>query len=374
MKLLIERSTLDNIGYAIREKGGANDLIPVPELANSILNIPTGGGELPEEALNITGQCDYRFAYGGWDWFINTYGNRITTNNITSANRMFDSNSTIEEVPFKININSNYTNQYLFYNCYKLKNIGGLSLTGGWQYTFQGCYLLRELPEDIYFDASNATDTGGNFNNCYSIRRIPTAVLKELRNPKNTYPSSWGGPYDSTFYGCYALDEIIGMSLDCGSETATITSNLFSNYFLFRCGRLKEFQFQLNDDGTPKVRNWKNQVIDFTYNVGYAYQAGHITNYNSGITADKRVTDEATYNALKNDPDYWTTSLWYSRYNHDSAVNTINSLPDCSSSGGTNTIKFQGQSGTSTDGGAINTLAEAEIAVATAKSWTVSFV
>jgi hypothetical protein len=67
----------------------------------------------------------------------------------------------------------------------------------------------------------------------------------------------------------------------------------------------------------------------------------------------------------------------YSRYNHDSAVNTINSLPDTSAylatAGGTNTIKFKGNAGSKTDGGAINTLTAEEIAVATAKGWTVSF-
>jgi hypothetical protein len=45
-----------------------------------------------------------------------------------------------------------------------------------------------------------------------------------------------------------------------------------------------------------------------------------------------------------------------------------------SASGGTNTIKFKGASGAKTDGGAINTLTEEEIAVAAAKGWTVSLV
>ena len=68
----------------------------------------------------------------------------------------------------------------------------------------------------------------------------------------------------------------------------------------------------------------------------------------------------------------------FSRYNHDSAVATINSLPDTSAylatKGGTNTIKFYGVLGALTDGGAINTLTEQEIAVAAAKGWTVTFV
>ena len=99
---------------------------------------------------------------------------------------------------------------------------------------------------------------------------------------------------------------------------------------------------------------------------------------NNGITADKFVNDDASYQALKNDPDWFANIPKYSRYNHDSAVETINSLPDTSAylatAGGTNTIEFRGDSGSATDGGAINTMTEEEIAVAAAKGWTVSFV
>ena len=122
----------------------------------------------------------------------------------------------------------------------------------------------------------------------------------------------------------------------------------------------------------------KNQNINLSSTVGYASDNAPMLNYNSGITADKEVVDDATYQALKNDADWFSTNIAYSRYNHDSAVATINTLPDTSaylaSGGGTNTIKFKGESGSTTDGGAINTLTEAEIAVATAKGWTVSLV
>ena len=132
------------------------------------------------------------------------------------------------------------------------------------------------------------------------------------------------------------------------------------------------------DGGTPYSVSWKGQVINLTDYIGFADRSYYITDYNSGITADKRVTDDATYQSLKNDPDWFTTDVAYSRYNHDSAVRTINSLPDTSAylatAGGTNTIKFKGESGSATDGGAINTLTPEEIAVATAKGWTVTLV
>ena len=155
---------------------------------------------------------------------------------------------------------------------------------------------------------------------------------------------------------------------------ATWTSNAFSNTFIY-CHRLKNVTFALNN-GVPYTVTWKSQVIDLANYVGYAYNKNFILDYNSGITADKEVKDDATYQALKNDPDWFTCNVKYSRYNHDSAVNTINTLPDTSAylatAGGTNTIKFKGTAGALTDGGAINTLTEEEIAVATAKGWTVS--
>ena len=99
----------------------------------------------------------------------------------------------------------------------------------------------------------------------------------------------------------------------------------------------------------------------------------------SGITEETRIIDEESYQLLKDNPNSWTTDIAYSRYNHNSAVETINSLPDTSeyllaNSGGTNTIKFTGNAGSKTDGGAINTLTEEEIAVAAAKGWTVTLV
>jgi hypothetical protein len=81
---------------------------------------------------------------------------------------------------------------------------------------------------------------------------------------------------------------------------------------------------------------------------------------------------------LKDDPDWFTCDVAYSRYNHDSAVATINSLPDTSEflleCEGYNQITFNGAAGSNTDGGAISNLTEAEIAVAAAKGWTVTFI
>ena len=118
----------------------------------------------------------------------------------------------------------------------------------------------------------------------------------------------------------------------------------------------------------------KSQIIDVTVlGIGYRYDKEDPEYF----PIDKEIKDDATYQALKDDPDAWTKMPEYSFYNHDSAVETINSLPDTSTylaeAGGTNTIKFKGNSGSKTDGGAINTMTAEEIAVAAAKGWTVAF-
>jgi hypothetical protein len=174
--------------------------------------------------------------------------------------------------------------------------------------------------------------------------------------------------YYNAFDGCYCLDEIKGLPFP--HYNAAWTSNAFS-YTFGDCYRLKEMTFAVQEDGTPYSVNWKSQTIDLATNVGqgFIYNFNKIWDYNTDITKDKEVKDDATYQALKDDPDWFTYDLNYSRYNHDSAVNTINSLPYTN---GSCTIKFKGDAGALTDGGAINTLTAEEIAVAAAKGWTVT--
>ena len=402
-KVFIQESTLTAIGDAIRSKTGKTELIDPANMSTEIASITTGGGGgLPEEGLNMTGDCSYRFAYNGWNWFIKEYGNQITTS-ITKGNYMFQNSDKLTNIPFDINIRSGMSYSYmfsgctqltavppltfagdtdvnsLFYNCNKLTSIGKLSNISfagmGPKDMFYRCYNLRYLPEFENIDYSwlntySSANCSEMFDYCYSLRNIDEPLLNNLYN---SVTGSYASFYQNTFYYCYVLDELKGIH----PTPATITSNFFNNTFT-RCNRLKNMTFETQADGTPYTVNWKAQTIDLSTNIGYGTTSSNITGYNSGITADKQVTDDATYQALKNDPDWFTIDIAYSRYNHDSAVATINSLPDTSAylalKGGTNTIKFKGASGSATDGGAINTLTEEEIAVATAKGWTVTLV
>ena len=374
------------IADAIREKTGDSEKLNLDGMALAIKNIEVGSGgvDLPEEAFNITGECAYRFAYGGWDWYIREFGKKIKTVDITNTDNMFYS-SQLEDIPFEINFKQSTSTSrmnYMFYKAQKLKSIpriNGKPKPYEFSNVFGECYNIRYFPEDIdeWFDWSsieNQTSSyTGNMANifslCSSLRKMPIKIFSHA-NKKLYYGYSF---FTGMCNSCYALDELVGLPIP---YTEAFTSNAFSNT-LMRANRLKRLTFD-TPDGQPYVMKWKAQTLDVSYEVGYTSASTLILNYNSGITADKEVIDDATYQALKDDADWFTKKIEYSRYNHDSAVETINSLPDTSAylatAGGTNTIKFKGASGSKTDGGAISTLTQEEIAVATAKGWTVSLV
>ena len=376
---------LSNIATAIREKTGTTELMTLDEMPEKIAGIQGGGsgGEctkhhIPDEALVISGNCQYKFANGGWNWFLEECGSEITTKDITNAESMFYY-SYINNIPFDINLKntSNVNCAYTFQNTYISKAPYIVGKPSGLNSCFNSCSRLTEIPEDwadrIDWSIIHGTNgrLAGLFYNCYSLRRIPQNLMSNLWGTTTSYYSTF---YSMGFYTCYVLDEALNVPV----HKATLTSGAFSN-FVTNCDRLKDLTFETNEDGTPQIANWKNQTINLEY-VGAAGSVSHITNYSKyhGITEATRATDDASYQALKDNPDYWTYNVAYSRYNHDSAVRTINSLPDASAylaeKGGTNTIKFEGAAGSKTDGGAINTLTPEEISIAAAKGWTVTLV
>lgn len=380
-KVAINEITLTNIGNAIREKTGKTDLIAPGNMPAEIASISTGGGGIEVEPIVLTGRCEYGCAGKMSGSYIKLFGNTVSTNNITNASYMFYDNP-IEEIPFDLNFGGNSIGMdYMFHVAKNLKSLPKMSKTirvSNVDSMFRDCYRLRNIPEDIA-DDWNLLDLNSNswksisyvFQNCYSLRNIPENFLKKI------YTSSTSGSsqiFNSSFEGCYVLDELKGLPV----HTQKMTNNMFTYFLNDNYRRIKDITFSLNDDGSVKTANWKNQTILLDSYVGYSDSKTYMLRYNTGITADKEVSDDATYQALKDDPDWFTLDVAYSRYNHDSAVRTINSLPNTSaylaSDGGTNTIKFKGAAGSKTDGGAINTLTEEEIAVATAKGWTVTLV
>ena len=399
-KVFIEESTLTAIGDAIRGKTGKTELIDPANMSTEIASIEAGGGGYvpTDEELTFKGDASYLFADSRNAWILNEYADRISTYALTSLDHMFKGCLTMQEIPFQLNVSSSQPPNlnYLLYMCYDLTvcpKIRGLKTFTSSFLTdsmFDSCQRLRDI-EDLFLTEELANMQGLKITSSYScprpivlksmpsLRQVPSWWYAQRLNEESTaFPNSSYTPYYGMLSSCASVDELTNIPVwRCQGAS---TSNMF-NGFCQNTSRIKSVTFETNADGTPITTKWKSQTIDFTSSkyVGYASSSSNtagITNYNSGITKDKRVEDDATYQALKNDPDWYTWKPAYSRYNHDSAVETINSLPDTSeyltSVGGTNTIKFNKAAGSATDGGAIQNLTTEEIAVAAAKGWTVT--
>jgi hypothetical protein len=400
----IEITPYDSNGNPFYEGGMVLNTMTVAEMTKQLNEL-----EIPKvEPIVLTDKCNYACAGMLGSSYIENYPDKITTRDITSSTYMFY-NTTIKSIPFEINFkkdnstcdmtrmfdgankledipNMTYVaNSYgdmsnLFNNCWALKNLPYIynaypSTMNG---LFSGCYKLKEIPED-YFDTWNFdrirtysySNMSSIFQNCYCLKSFPLRLLNEL-DEINTNKSNSYLFYSYAFYYCQSIEELIELPV---FYMPSLTGNMFSNAFQ-HCNSLRKLMFRINEDGTPRVANWKSQTIDLSTGVGFLNSSANLILYSDDYTVDKLVIDDATYQALKNTDIWWTQKVEYSRYNHDSAVETINSLPDTSAylatAGGTNTIKFTGKAGSLTDGGAINTLTEEEIAVAAAKGWTVS--
>lgn len=376
---------LSAIGDAIREKTGKEDLLTLDQMPEEIKGISGGGEEI--EPIVLTGSCAYICAGPLSGEFIKLYGDKISTKDVSSMSSMFRNNTAVVEIPFVINVSNSWSScEEMFSDAYylkkapKIKGIHNLQ-TGNYSQgiamnrMFNNCYSLQEFPEDFFKDmcgedywASTEPYTSSRaylFNNCVSLRKSPKG-LEYLLNSPTGYSSHL---YYNLFNNCYLLEEIELPVKDIKLPSSTLNS-VCSN-----CSRLTHFRFQTNEDGSPKViTTWTNPQtlnLNLAGRTGQTYYITNNTKYH-GIGDEKKVYDDVSYQALKNDPDWWANNLYYARYNHDSAVETINTLPDVSATGVVHTVLFTGDCGLYTDGGAIKTLTEEEIAVATNKGWTIT--
>lgn len=171
---------------------------------------------------------------------------------------------------------------------------------------------------------------------------IPIIKTDSVINSQYNYITSFyvAVTVSNLFWASYYVERLNGLPVMTGSTS----NNLFRiqgkgaaySYIISNMPNLKSFTFELDSNNQPLTANWTNQTIYF---------------------------------CAVSDP-------YYRPYNHDSAVETINSLPDTSAyvtaQGGTNTIQFTSRLGENTPAGTVNTLTAEEIAVATAKGWTVA--
>lgn len=317
----------------------------------------------PESAFKISGNCQSKFAYDGWNWFLNNYGDKITTDNITYATDMFHYNP-IERILMEINLADSCTNtQYIFGECTNLVELPVVNNFANSASICSGCNNLVSLNGNKFKTPEGSIYADSLFSNCYKLRTVDGFFDNVPDEIKGT---SIFGLYN-TFTNCYSLDEVLNLPY----IYSTYNSMYFFGSMVSGCYRLKRLTFR----NQVVTKSTKSATLDLT-NIGcavaYFGSDANTMRDKTDFTDETLVTDDASYQALKDNPDWWTDNVAYSRYNHDSAVETINSLPDVTATGVTNTIKFKGAAGSNTDGGAINTLTAEEIAVATAKGWTVT--
>ena len=387
---------LEAIGDAVRAKTGDTDKLTLDEMATKINGLKPGP---TESDLTITGDISWFFNRGRMldfnakfpfifkditsimDCFANVPLNRDLSSIVIST-AIFDSNQIGADAS----------------GCFQNQDTNSLPVINGairvlGSITFRGNYYLQDDKIRTFLmnsklklawrgpnSISGNPGLDGMFQNCKSLRNINDILLyihQWFINHPIEYSGNLSDYYFQSFSGCTFLDEVCNIPIFEFPNSNGNTYNIF-NYTFDDCSRVKNITFCTNN-GVPYIKKWKNQTLDFANRTGYGDRNYLFQQpYNSGITMDKEVIDDTTYAALKNDPDWFTCNIAYSRYNHDSAVATINSLPDTSeylaANGGTNTIKFKGAAGEKTDGGAINTLTAEEIAVAAAKGWTVTLV
>lgn len=381
------------------------DVISIP-LADGSGNFDFG---LTDDELTMDASSSL---FDGWGWFLDKYGNRIKVR-LSNDNQgfLFGSGSTgykkdLNDIKFIEKVPGGDCNMENMFNAYLGKKLPvpiweGTKPIRALDSMFAYCHNLTDTEIKSFlshFNFSSLTNPyfSSLFNECQSVRNI-NSILAQLHAQCKDIVGGTIGMYSLCCRNSVA-DEIVGLPVPGGDVAYDSQSPFEGSYSLDSIvdftNRAKKITFATKTDGTPYTVKWAGITLSLTNEIGYTTAERYILDYSSihGITREKKVSDAATYEALKNDPDYYVYSnasqsydgkvvyvgLLYSRYNHTSAVETINSLPDCSAycaeKNSTNTIKFKKYSGALTDGGGINTLTAEEIAVATNKGWTVSFV
>ena len=287
---------------------------------------------------------------------------------------------------------------------------------------FYGCTKLKKLPNfDFLPNAINGNQTNSTFAYCDMLEQTEMVKVYEFisylnvpsQSPQLGYNykitefdwgqidySNWSDNFDPTRIdfssGMLNLRKYIMPAICINKEQS---SNLFNiKYATFPM--LGDVSFVVDTSGNPFKSKMKSQVLSCGYS-SYSWGYGSFSNdeyaktgidVSHGVVGDTLEDVQASYNNVKQYDDWHCKSninvtydnkqinvrKLFSRFNHASMVKIINTIMDTSEylaeKGGTNTIKFIKYQGDLTDEGGASNLTPEEIAVATAKGWTVSIV
>lgn len=285
-----------------------------------------------------------------------------------------------------------------FYNCYNLRSIGGFensSTITNTNQMFNNCYNIQEVP---LFDTQNVTDMSKMFNYCHSLKTIPTFNTGKVTNMNNMFAecvsletiplinTSKVTNMSGMFYGCRALKSIpvfdtssatnmSSMFYYCDSLEAVSLSDTSKvtnmNSMFYGCYALQSIA-AMDTSGVTDMGSMFYDcrclttlpILDCSASVNLVYIFSNIGNLvNCGGFKD--LGEAYLTTASANYSNYTLNISSTTLLTHDSLMNIINNLYDIASKG-CNTQKVTI--------GATNLakLSADEIAIATAKGWTVS--
>ena len=414
-KLFIQPETLYNIGDAIRNKTGTSNRISPGNMPQAIMDIPSGGGGDPiaitlhAKPYGLTGDVG-KLIMDNRTKFAITVSEDDPGTNVFNADDFFAYNDSVSK--------SNFTYLKFAHPCSDTSEmlLGHVFRNCGTKYMHPFEYInTRSGVDSNSIKISGYRNQGNYFAGCCCLTLVHPVKGKnpfstEYFSGKEFFKDFMGDFIDpefvyevthkcnpdygrmNIFMGCNRLKEITNIScLWVNEDFSTTRYNIFDQAFYY-CNRCERLTFHTNEDGTPEITPLNNTVINLSERFGWdsdfrgendyiGEQGGSYGNPHNAIPWYNRVYDINSYNAHKDDYYYWAYAPEWSRYNHDRAVETINSLPDTltgcrrvASLGAdytpNNTILFLGACG-SGYGKAISDLTAEEIAVATAKGWKV---
>lgn len=325
--------TKEAIKTAIKAKNvSVLDSEPFSVYPSKINEISTGGGSgldwseigYSEQPQSLTDGFNYaKQIYDSWNMSdtINYFGDGnlvyfplVDTVFVTSLDNSFGYCSALQELPL-INTSNVISMTGAFTNCSSLKSIPLLDTSNvtNFNQAFAYCKLLQEIPE---LNTSNATQTYAMFSDCTSLARIPLLDTSKVEN------------MSSMFANCYALETIPELN----------TSNAVSVESMFSM--------------CPKIDNLP--LLDFT-NVA---NASNFLGYN--WDTNMAITNLAGFHNLRINFDVSNCI----NLTAESLMNVINQALDLTVGGLMCTLTL----GTTN----VEKLTEEQIAIATAKGWTIA--
>ena len=374
--VIINDTNLYNIANAIRQKNGSTDKYLPSQMADAITAISTSGSDTENgtNQITFTGDCSYLLSSPFWHDYINDSSVSVSSKDITDMEHFLHIYSPYTLLPFTINFaeNARINMTKAFYSNSNLESLPNINWNGAYSLymsnCFSSCLRVKNIDETFFNGADKSKFKDVNCKEMFAYMKSLRTISPEFLSYFKNFNVSSSNKDQSIYYAFksnYSLDEIVALPV-INSNGVKLLPNYSYGIYLFR---IKNFIFEVQSDGSPIQTDWNGVVLDLS-SVGTWGENMQFEVYE--YLANGVLITRQNYSTTYNNPDSYTLDGYCSRYNHDSAVNTINSLPDCSASGGSNTVKFKGYSGTYSPGGAISKLTETEIAVATAKGWTVS--